>query len=99
MRFRQRTKVDLPQPDGPMIAVARFAGMSKLMSCSAWFLPNHAFRFFISMRTPMGLRGPLIHTATRDEADHADSSHDQNDQHQRTRPSLPVPFEIGRAHV
>jgi len=27
MRLRQRTKVDLPQPEGPMSAVAWFAGM------------------------------------------------------------------------
>ena len=43
MRLRQRTNVDLPQPDGPMSAVALLAGMFRLTSCSVWFVPYHAF--------------------------------------------------------
>ena len=34
MRLRQRTKVLLPQPEGPISAVAWLAGMFRLMSCS-----------------------------------------------------------------
>ena len=43
MRLRQRTKVDLPQPDGPITAVAWFAATVMLMSYRAWVLPNQAF--------------------------------------------------------
>src|SRR5271157_1973502 len=52
IRFRQRTKVLLPQPEGPISAVAWFAGMFRLMSCSVWLVPYHAFRLITSMPTP-----------------------------------------------
>ena len=55
MRFRQRTKVDLPQPEGPISAVAWFAGMFRLMFCSVWLVPYHAFRSDTSMPTPTSL--------------------------------------------
>jgi hypothetical protein len=35
MRLKHRSRVDLPQPDGPMKAVTLFAGMVMLISCSA----------------------------------------------------------------
>ena len=35
MRLKQRSSVDLPQPDGPMKAVMRFFGMSMVMSLMA----------------------------------------------------------------
>ena len=44
MRFRQRTKVDLPHPDGPMMAVTARSGRSRLMSWSAWVAPNQALQ-------------------------------------------------------
>ena len=44
MRLRQRMKVDLPQPDGPMIAVTPLAGMSMSMPCSTSCVPNQALR-------------------------------------------------------
>src|SRR6478752_5215073 len=42
MRFRQRTKVDLPQPEGPITAVTCFSAICRLMpfSTSAW--PKYA---------------------------------------------------------
>src|SRR5208283_1980740 len=52
MRFRQRTKVLFPQPDGPMRAVAWLAGMFRVMSWSEWFVPYHAFRLLTSIATP-----------------------------------------------
>src|SRR5580692_8853635 len=52
MRFRQRTKVLLPQPDGPISAVAWLPGIFRLMSCKLWFVPYHAFRLITSMLTP-----------------------------------------------
>jgi hypothetical protein len=38
MRLKMRSKVDLPQPDGPISAVTRFSGMSMLMFRTAWNL-------------------------------------------------------------
>ena len=39
MRLMQRTIVDLPQPDGPMIAVTSFGRNSRVRSFTAWFCP------------------------------------------------------------
>ena len=52
IRFRQRTKVLLPQPDGPISAVAWFAGMFRLMSCNVCVEPYHAFKCSTLMLTP-----------------------------------------------
>jgi hypothetical protein len=39
MRLKQRSSVDLPQPEGPMKAVTRFSGISRFTCLSAWKLP------------------------------------------------------------
>ena len=39
MRLRQRSSVDLPQPEGPMKAVTWCLGMDMEMSLSACFSP------------------------------------------------------------
>ena len=39
IRFRQRRRVDLPQPEGPMNAVTRRSSMSIEMSCRTWLSP------------------------------------------------------------
>jgi hypothetical protein len=39
MRFRQRRNVDLPQPEGPIIAMIWFGAISRLTRCIAWFSP------------------------------------------------------------
>ena len=39
MRLKQRSSVDLPQPDGPMKAVTRCLGMFMLTLYSACFWP------------------------------------------------------------
>src|ERR1700722_7829188 len=44
MRLRQRKKVDLPQPEGPMIAVTRRSPKAKLTSLTACCSPKYAFR-------------------------------------------------------
>src|SRR5574337_1529820 len=44
MRLNTRSKVDLPQPDGPMIAVTCFSGMSMLMLFSAGESPYRKLR-------------------------------------------------------
>src|SRR3712207_6849068 len=44
MRFRHLIRVVFPQPDGPMIAVAVFFFMSRLIFFNACFVPNQALR-------------------------------------------------------
>ena len=39
MRLSVRRSVDLPQPEGPMSAVIRLVGMSKVMSLTARNVP------------------------------------------------------------
>ncbi len=39
MRLKQRRKVDLPQPDGPIKAVTWFFSTGKSMLFSAWKSP------------------------------------------------------------
>ncbi|TLD47510.1 MAG: hypothetical protein FAZ92_00192 [Accumulibacter sp.] len=39
MRLKQRRKVDLPQPEGPMSAVTWFLSTGKSMFFSAWKSP------------------------------------------------------------
>src|SRR5690554_4037778 len=51
IRFRQRMKIDLPQPDGPMIAVTSFAMMSKSMPLRTFDSPYPATRFFARILT------------------------------------------------
>src|SRR5688572_3281865 len=52
MRLRQRMNVDFPQPDGPMIAVARCAAIDRLISFNTRLSPNHAETFCaISLNT------------------------------------------------
>ena len=41
MRLKQRSSVDLPQPEGPMKAVTFFSGTSRSMSWRAWACPYH----------------------------------------------------------
>jgi len=42
MRFRQRMNVDLPQPEGPMMAVTSFSAIGKLMPLMTSDLPKLA---------------------------------------------------------
>src|ERR1700761_894904 len=95
MRLRQRTNVDLPQPEGPISAVAWFAGMCSEMSCSVCVEPYHAFRFSTWMPTPT-LVISFEHSSARDDAYQRDGDHDQRDEHECARPCQPVPLVIGR---
>src|SRR2546422_1968772 len=47
IRFRQRINVDLPQPDGPMIAETACSSKSNVMSSIAFFGPYHADTFSV----------------------------------------------------
>src|SRR2546430_2810267 len=44
MRLRHRTRVDFPQPDGPIMAVTDLASAEKVTSLSPWLVPNQALR-------------------------------------------------------
>ena len=45
MRLKQRRKVLLPQPDGPISAVTWCSGITRLMFFSAWLLPYQKLSF------------------------------------------------------
>ena len=49
MRLKVRSRVDLPQPEGPMKAVARCSGMSSEMSLSAWKSVYQRLKCFTEM--------------------------------------------------
>ena len=49
MRLNVRRSVDLPQPEGPMNAVALFFGISSEMFFSAWKSPYHRLKLRIEM--------------------------------------------------
>ena len=49
MRLNVRRSVDLPQPEGPMNAVALFFGISSEMFLSAWKSPYHRLKLRIEM--------------------------------------------------
>src|SRR3984893_17342543 len=78
MRLRQRTNVDLPQPDGPITAVAWFAATVMLMSCRAWVLPNQAFSLSTWIPTPIVSIRSLEHTAAGHKPHSADRSDNEN---------------------
>src|SRR5579872_933356 len=99
MRFRQRTKVDLPHPDGPMTAVAWLAATVMLMSYKAWVLPNQAFSLSTWIPTPIVSVRSLEHTAAGHKSHGADRSNNQHNQDQRSRPGLTVPLIKGRDRV
>src|SRR5229473_2242948 len=99
MRFRQRTKVDFPQPDGPITAVAWLAATVMLMSCRAWVLPNQAFSLSTWMPTPIISVRSLKHTSTGHKTHRADRGDNEHNQDQRSRPGQAVPFVEGRNGV
>src|ERR1700680_3746306 len=92
MRLRQRTNVDLPQPEGPMTAVAWLASAFMLILRRAWVLPNQAFKFSTWMPTPILLVCSLERSPAGGQADRAYRGDDQHNQDQRARPRLAMPF-------
>src|ERR1700724_3982010 len=80
MRFRQRTNVDLPHPDGPITAVAWFAATVILMSYKAWVLPNQALSLSTWIPTPIVSVRSLEHTAAGYKSHCADRSDNKDNQ-------------------
>src|SRR4051794_33356766 len=54
IRFRHRSSVDLPHPDGPMIAVTSFDGKSSVTSRTACVDPKYACRSWVCMAGASG---------------------------------------------
>src|SRR5579863_2611197 len=67
MRFRHRSNVDLPHPDGPMMAVTNRSGSSTDTLCTAHDAPKYAFNrstdsLGASVGSALGLAGVLTVT-------------------------------------
>src|SRR6266705_2511380 len=75
IRFRQRINVDLPQPDGPMIAETACSSKSNVMSSIAFFGPYHADTF--SVRIFAAIASSPRHGTKPDD----DPRHDRNPEH------------------
>src|SRR2546427_12560396 len=75
MRFRQRINVDLPQPDGPMIAETACSSKSNVVSSIAFFGPYHADT--LSVRIFVAIAFPPRHGTKQDD----DPRHDRNAEH------------------
>src|SRR6476661_9419468 len=54
IRLRQRSSVDLPHPDGPMIAVTSFDGKSRVTSRTACVAPKYAWRARVCIAGAVG---------------------------------------------
>src|ERR1039458_786059 len=88
IRFKQRTKVLLPQPEGPMTAVTWLAATVMSMEFSDRFLPYQAFSPRTSIPTPIRALRSLHHSTAGGDADCRHRAHDQDDQDQRSGPRL-----------
>src|SRR2546422_10068098 len=85
MRLRHRMNVDLPQPEGPMIAVTALGAIASPMSRRTWRVPNQALRSLT--RIPSAMLSPhrAVAAARRDSRRETDQE-DQGGPHQRARP-------------
>src|SRR6266699_6281831 len=90
MRFKQRSKVLLPQPEGPMIAVTVFAGNRSDTSRTARCCPNSAVRCAVSSRSRV-LADATI-SGPRDPAGGERDDQHQSHQHERGCPRDPMPL-------
>src|SRR5215813_5352918 len=98
MRLRQRTKVDLPQPEGPITAVAWFASTAILIPCSASVLPNQAFKPRTSTAIDISA-GLSCNSLTEHKPYQRGCADDHDDQQQSASPGLPMPIIIRRIRV
>src|SRR5439155_1672866 len=75
IRYRQRINVDLPQPDGPMIAETACSSKSNVMSSIAFFGPYHADTLSVRIFAAIA-SSPRDGTKPDDDA-----RHDRNPEH------------------
>src|SRR3954447_14539811 len=82
IRFRERRKGDLPQPDGPMRAMPCLGSTDMVTSARAWNDPNQALRPSTSMRLAMG-GGPISDKPVAAGQKAGDDRQEQHDDDQR----------------
>src|SRR5437764_15006506 len=68
MRLMARRNVDLPQPDGPIMAVTCLGSMVMLTSAMAWVVPYQALSPSMSMRLATASSGSGKPVAAGEEA-------------------------------
>src|SRR5581483_9865774 len=95
IRFRQRTNVDLPHPEGPITAVAWRGGIVIEMSYKACVDPNHAFSPATSM-PDVTLPAACERATTGDDADDTDGPDNERNEDKGPRPGQSVLFFEGR---
>src|SRR2546423_10039863 len=105
IRFRQRRKVDLPQPEGPMMAVTERSARSTDTWRTAWTAPKYAFSSATAMRTVDEAGAAAVPSVAgaeaaprRDTRGKADDE-DDADEDEGARPSLRVPFVVGANRI
>src|SRR5438094_684663 len=93
MRLRQRINVDLPQPDGPMIAETACSSKSNVMSSIAFFGPYHADTLSVRIFA-------AIASSPRDgtKPDH-DPRHDRNAEHHEDKDQGGAPGGLVQGRV
>src|SRR6185436_13355969 len=98
MRLRQRMNVDLPQPEGPMMAVTALGAIVRSIPLKTCMLPNQA----LTPVTWIPSTIPSPHSAEAaprgDAGRQADDEH-HPDEHEGARPRLAVPVVVGRDRV
>src|SRR5258708_26437225 len=97
MRFRQRSMVLLPHPDGPMIAVTVCAGNSSDTSRTARCCPNIAVRCDASSRSRV-LADATIALPGHPAGCEGDAEH-QPHEHERRRPAQAMPLFEGTSRI
>src|SRR5438552_727388 len=99
IRFRQRSRVLLPHPDGPMIAVTIWAGNKSETSRTARCWPNSAVRCAASRRSRVLADATIA--LPRDPAGGDGNDQHESHEHERGRPRQTMPFVEGarRIHV
>src|SRR5574342_797017 len=67
IRLRQRRKVDLPQPEGPMTASTLRSGTARLTSLNTVAEPNQACSFSTTILGSLDIPGASVRAAGRGE--------------------------------
>src|SRR5574342_1355214 len=65
IRLRQRRKVDLPQPEGPMTASTLRSGTARLTSLNTVAEPNQAWSFSTTILGAFDIRGASVRATGR----------------------------------
>src|SRR3989304_1050767 len=93
IRFRQRMKVLLPHPEGPITEVTEFLRMSIVIFLSTWWSPNQAQRLFTFNAFSIARLSLLLPHPRKVPRPGADDQ-DHPDQYDRAGPRLVVPVFV-----